>query len=105
MTAEWTNHVWQSTLFAGGAALLAITFRRNRAVVRYWLWFTASLKFLIPFSLLIGLGSRVDWAPAPRVFPAPPVTIAIEQITSPFSQTQPFLAPGPRSLAWRFTSL
>jgi len=42
------NHVWQSTLFAGAAALLALMLRRNQAEVRYRLWLAASIKFLIP---------------------------------------------------------
>jgi hypothetical protein len=50
------NHLWQSTLFAGAAALIAITLKKNRAAVRYRLWLAASLKFLLPFSLLVGIG-------------------------------------------------
>src|ERR1700735_1833916 len=45
MLRELANHLWQSTLFAGVVALLTFAFRRNRAQVRYWLWFSASLKF------------------------------------------------------------
>jgi len=41
------NHLWQSTLFAGAVATLALAFRNNRAHVRYWLWLAASVKFLI----------------------------------------------------------
>jgi uncharacterized protein (TIGR03435 family) len=48
--------LWQSTLFAVAAALLMLALRRNQARVRYGLWLAASLKFLIPFSLLISLG-------------------------------------------------
>ena len=40
-----------------GAWLIALALRTNRAQVRYWVWFTASAKFLIPFSLLVGLGT------------------------------------------------
>ena len=53
------NHLWQSTLFAAVAAMLTLAFRKNQARVRYSLWLAASLKFLIPFSLLISLGSRL----------------------------------------------
>lgn len=52
-------HLWQSTLFAGAAFLLTLALRKNRAHVRYWVWFAASVKFLIPFSLLVALGSQV----------------------------------------------
>ena len=60
MIGELTNHLWQSTLFAVAAGLLTVAFRKNRAQVRYWLWFSASLKFLIPFSLLMSLGSHLE---------------------------------------------
>ena len=50
------NHLWQSTLFAVCMALLAVVLRRSPARVRFWIWLTASLKFLLPFSLLTGLG-------------------------------------------------
>jgi len=55
------NHLWQSTLFTLAAGLLAVAFRRNRAHVRYWLWFAASVKFLVPFSLLVLAGSQLGW--------------------------------------------
>ena len=64
MMGELTNHVWQSTLFAVMACLLTVALRKNRAQVRFWLWFSASFKFLVPFSLLITLGSHLQWAPA-----------------------------------------
>jgi len=51
------DHVWQSTLFAGVAGALTLALRNNRARVRYWLWFAASVKFLVPFSLLAAAGS------------------------------------------------
>ena len=53
------DHLWQSTLVAGLIALLALIFRNNSAGVRYWLWFAASLKFLLPFSLLAEIGRPV----------------------------------------------
>lgn len=51
------NHLWQSTLFAAVAGLLTLVFRRNRAQTRYWLWFAASVKFLVPFAVLMTIGS------------------------------------------------
>ena len=53
------DHVWQSTLFAMVVGLLTLAFRRNRARVRYALWFAVSVKFLVPFSLMVWLGSLV----------------------------------------------
>jgi bla regulator protein blaR1 len=53
------NHLWQSTIFVGVVALVALAFRRNRSGVRYGLWMAASVKFLVPFSLLTGIGSYI----------------------------------------------
>ena len=53
------NHLWQSTLFAILVAVSSLALRKNQARVRHDLWLTASLKFLVPFSLLMSLGSRV----------------------------------------------
>src|SRR5579859_1626289 len=71
-TVDWStfapiaNHLWQSTLFAAAAGLLALLLRKNRAQTRYWLWLIASAKFLIPFSLLISLGSHLGSAKSDR---------------------------------------
>lgn len=55
------RHLLQSTLFAVVAGLLTLAFRRNRANVRYSLWLVASVKFLIPFSVLVSAGSLLPW--------------------------------------------
>ncbi|HKW02591.1 MAG TPA: M56 family metallopeptidase [Vicinamibacterales bacterium] len=102
MIAELTNHLWQSTVCAAAAALLALGFRRNRAEVRYWFWTCASIKFLLPFSLLVAAGSWVaSLVPVQRapgvdgVMPA--VSMAVEQFAQPFSDgpvlTSPAAAP------------
>ena len=63
-----SSHLVQSTLFAGAAALLTLAFRANKAEVRFWLWLSASLKFLIPFALLSIAGSHIGtWAPPSSV--------------------------------------
>lgn len=91
MIGEITNHLWQSTVFAAAAALLAFAFRKNRAEVRYWLWLSASLKFLVPFSLLVSLGTRLwDTLPTgkiPAQIAAPAVSQTMVQITQPFPET------------------
>jgi hypothetical protein len=56
MTNQILNHLLQSTAFAAMCALLTLTLRANRAEVRYGLWVAASMKFLIPFEALSGLG-------------------------------------------------
>ncbi len=85
------NHVWQSTLFAAVAALLTLALRRNRAQVRYWLWLAASIKFLIPFSILVSVGSQFEWRNAPAL--APPLAAVIEPIRQPPAPPASTLAP------------
>ncbi|MGQ0737407.1 MAG: M56 family metallopeptidase [Acidobacteriota bacterium] len=55
--AHAIDHIWQSTLFAIAVGLLTLAFRRNRARVRFALWFAASVKFLVPFSVVVWLGA------------------------------------------------
>src|SRR6185312_2277666 len=66
------NHLWQSTVFALVAAALAALLRRYQARVRFGIWMAASLKFLLPFSLLTAAGRALAaWWPAARVTAAP----------------------------------
>jgi len=78
------NHLWQSTLFAAAAWLMTLPLRKNHASVRYRLWLAASVKFLIPFSLLVGAGSQFAWRTSPAMGPSP-VSRAMDQISQPFS--------------------
>ncbi len=90
MIGQLIDHLWQSTVFAAAAALLTLAFRGNRAQVRHWLWLSASLKFLVPFALLMGLGEQLEWAPARRTAEkiAPQaVTFAVVQLSQPFSNS------------------
>jgi bla regulator protein blaR1 len=80
------NHLWQSTLFAGAVALLALAFRRNRAHVRYWLWLAASVKFLIPFSALLWIGSQIELVPIERSGQA--IVGVLDNAAQPFSQPE-----------------
>jgi len=73
------NHLWQSTVFAAAAGLLALALRTNSAQVRYRVWLIASLKFLIPFSLLIAMGSHLHW-PTSASVAQPAFTAAATQI-------------------------
>jgi TonB family protein len=67
MLSELVNHVWQSTLVAVAIAALAVLLRDDSAHSRYWLWWAASLKFFVPFSLLAALGGALRDAGAPRI--------------------------------------
>jgi uncharacterized protein (TIGR03435 family) len=84
MISELANHVWQSTLFAVAVGLLAMMCRRNHASVRYWLWFSASVKFFIPFAVLMTLGERLEWASRAPQVAAPAVSAAVAQVSRPF---------------------
>jgi len=80
------NHLWQSTLFAGVAGLLALALRKNRASIRHWLWLAASLKFLIPFSFLVSFGNQLEWRTAT---PQPQLSVMMDQIAQPFAPPVP----------------
>jgi bla regulator protein blaR1 len=79
------DHIWQSTLFAAVAGLLTLALRKNHARARYGLWLAASLKFLVPFSLLIGLGSYLASSTVP-VDSQPALYSAVEVVSQPFTQ-------------------
>jgi len=78
------NHLWQSTVFAVVVCFLAWIFRRNSAAVRHRLWVAASIKFLIPFSLQVGVGNHVQWRKVP-VAPPPAVSLVIGEMGEPFT--------------------
>jgi uncharacterized protein (TIGR03435 family) len=87
------DHLWQSTLFAFLIGGLTFVFRKNDARVRYWMWFVAAVKFLVPFSLLQGAGasllgpavtSLLGLSAAPSLSSAS-LPIAIAEISQPFS--------------------
>ena len=78
------NHLWQSTLCVAVAWLLTLGMRKNRAAVRYGLWMAASVKFLIPFSLLVSAGAQLEWRTVPIAAP-PQISAAIDEIAQPFA--------------------
>jgi len=79
------NHIWQSTLFAAAAWLITIFLKNNRARIRYWIWFSVSIKFLIPFSLIVSLGGLIapEWSKA--TVEIPPEWNVIQTINQPFN--------------------
>src|SRR5215831_804671 len=80
------NHLWQSTLFAAVAGLLTLALRKYRARTRYWIWLVASVKFLIPVSLLMDVGRLIGRHAIP--VSAPPVLSYVIELAS-----QPFAVP------------
>jgi bla regulator protein blaR1 len=79
------NHLWQSTLFACVIALSMLALRNNRAQIRYWLWLAASLKFLVPFSLLVGIGSQLA-SPRASASPKTGLYFVMGQVGQPFTR-------------------
>src|SRR5271163_2215319 len=102
------NHLWQSTLFALAAGLLTLAFRKNRAQVRYWLWFSASIKFFVPFALLVNLGSDLQrllpWLSSTHnlatQIASPAVSFAMEEVSQPFPDTSSFAQPAQGAIPW-----
>jgi bla regulator protein BlaR1 len=76
------NHLWQSTLFVIVVWLAALALRDNGARVRYWLWTAASVKFLVPLSLLTRIGEQFQWRAAPEAV-QPAVSFVMEDVLAP----------------------
>jgi len=96
-----SNHLWQSSCFALLAGWLAFVLRKNSPKVRYWVWLSASLKFLIPFALLVSLGSVVPRPTRhPVSVPAPVFPNTLVQIAEPFSPALKATVPAHVSLHW-----
>src|SRR5687768_1770756 len=79
------DHLWQSTIFGAVVALLALALRHNGARVRYWIWFAASMKFLVPFAALVAIGGQISWRTV-EVVPFVETPVLIETVSQPFSQ-------------------
>src|SRR5256885_4156597 len=79
------NPLGQSMLFAITVGLLTLILRKNQARARYWLWLAASVKFLIPFSVLVGMGSHLPWSYGSARAQAG-VYAAIDEVSRPFTQ-------------------
>jgi beta-lactamase regulating signal transducer with metallopeptidase domain len=93
VSAALLDHLWQSSLFAAGIALLMPLFRRQGAGLRFWLWFAASMKFLLPFSGLVALGRLV----MPHVASSltSPVLTIIRPASLSIARVAPLVMPAP----------
>src|SRR5206468_4020232 len=103
MIVAFTNHVWQSTIFGVVAGVLAAALRKNRAHVRHGLWFVASVKFFVPFSVLISVGGQLAWASAVNPIAAPTVpalSLAMAHVAQPFSDVFPTARARPETIAY-----
>jgi uncharacterized protein (TIGR03435 family) len=108
-TRRLVDHLWQSTLMALVIGLSTIAFRSNDARVRYWLWFSASAKFLIPFSVVAALGSMLPFAPTVQAITSSAEWLAPVASSSPPIVSPAFALPAPASdsgsNAWRVVLL
>ena len=89
MIALLFDHLWQSTLFAGGIGLLTLAFAANGAAARFWLWFAASVKFLLPFAVLTLLSGYFLAPLAPPL--QAPALMRMAPVAQPFSGADPLL--------------
>ncbi|MEA2544111.1 MAG: bla regulator protein blaR1 [Acidobacteriaceae bacterium] len=96
--AAVANHLWQSTVFALGAATLAVILRGVPARIRYWLWLAASLKFLIPFSLLLFLGGSLVPAQVTISRLQPATYYSLDVVSQPFTFTPVLSGPARSTL-------
>ena len=84
-TAAVVNHLWQSTVVVLIAWLVTVALRRNPARIRFWVWMSASVKFLVPFALLASLSAR--WAhPLARRAIGSGLYTTMDEISQPFQQ-------------------
>lgn len=91
------DHLWQSTVVALAAGLLALALRRYRASVRHAVWFAASLKFVVPFAALVAIGHELEWRAAviePAASNPTAEWIAVaELVTQPMAALLPTITP------------
>jgi bla regulator protein BlaR1 len=97
------DHLWQSTLLVIAAGLLTLVLRKNRARTRYWLWLAASMKFLIPFSLLVGFGNHLPWLRGSAAAKTG-LFFAMEHASQPFTRPAMSIISG-ATLSTAFSSL
>jgi beta-lactamase regulating signal transducer with metallopeptidase domain len=96
MIAAVLDHLWQSTLFAAAAGLVTLLLAGNAARVRFWVWFAASVKFLLPFAWITALGALLlpprgtplpamldGWAPAAQPFLMPAANAQAITVVAP----------------------
>jgi uncharacterized protein (TIGR03435 family) len=97
------DHLWQSTLFALVAGVLTLALRKNSAHLRYSLWLAASLKFLVPFSLLVAIGGHLSWRHSSAASAGG--LYVVEEVGRPFTSALPLAHPPVRALAATGTAL
>lgn len=85
MFTALVDHLWQSIGCLLPAALCVLLARRHSAAVRLWLWRIAALKFLVPFALLVEVGSGIGLSTKQPDAGAPPALLAAVDASLPFA--------------------
>jgi beta-lactamase regulating signal transducer with metallopeptidase domain len=101
------NHLWQSTLFVIVVWLAALALRDNGARVHYWFWTAASVKFLVPLSLLTRIGEQFQWRTAPGAV-QPAVSFVMDDVLAPAGvivAAPPSLPPSFPVVPWLLTAV
>jgi beta-lactamase regulating signal transducer with metallopeptidase domain len=99
MIAGLLDHLWQSSVFAAACAALTLGFAANGAAMRFWLWFAASIKFLLPFALLTAAGTYMSGL-FPHLTP-PPRLLMIQPVAQRLADPVHALTAGhPPALSW-----
>lgn len=96
-----TNHLWQSTVFAAAVTGLAFILRKNSARVRFAIWLSASIKFLIPFSLLMSVGGDLQKTPLAREIVPRAVSLRMVGIAQPFPEDVVEVPRSRRAADWK----
>ena len=95
------NHLWQSSCFVLLAGLMAFALRRNSPKIRYWVWLSASLKFLVPFALLVSLGGVIPRPARHAISVTTPVfPNTLVQVAEPSSPVLSAAVPANAPLRW-----
>jgi bla regulator protein BlaR1 len=79
------NHLWQTTLFGGCAGMVALLLRGAPARIRSWVWLAASFKFLVPFSLLLSVGSLLGTVRSVSTAVQPRAYYSVDAVSQPFT--------------------
>ncbi len=93
------DHLWQSTLFAAAVVAVAMLLKRHSAALRYWVWFVASAKFLVPIAALVAIGGYGSWRSV-EVVPYREGPVLVNTVGQPFTgESIGFRTPRPRAAA------
>jgi bla regulator protein blaR1 len=82
LPAALVSHLWQSTWFGAVAWLATLALRQHGARLRCWLWTAASVKFLVPFSWLVGIGAKFEWRAGPAAV-RPAAAFVMKEVFAP----------------------